>query len=281
MTLSEQHQRDVRLALRLAHVPDSVTFIDPVPKALTANIDVSGSDVLKMVFSSSPTVTADFRAYNSQGRLWVNPTELKALVRGATGSQQILMVYPDSLGIRFTTDPGRMVPVRVDASVSAGPRSILNPRPVLNVDSVRVYSLRAAGAVGAVRTEPFTIADLDGSVTRRVKLLAPPDSRVIPDSVDVTFTAEPLIFKSRPVVIEPVNVPAGCRLLTFPPQIEVSYMVPSSAYTNVDPHFRVLADYRSINPATGKVRLKVVEVASDLRNVQLRRDSAEYIIERL
>ncbi len=281
MTLNEQEQRDMRLNVRFTHVPDSITLIDAVPKSLNANISVSGSQVLRLAFSPSPTVNIDFRAYRDRNRLYVNSSELRSLVRQATGTQQVGMVYPDSIALRFTSDPGTKVGVVVDADVTAGPRSLITTRPRVSPDSVMLYSLRGVRSVSSVPTEELSISGLDGTVTRRLRLIAPANCRLIPDSVDVTVEAEPLIFKTRKVVIEPQNVPANVRLITFPAQMTVMYMVPMSQYTHVDPHFRVVADYRSISPGSEKIRLRLSDVPGNLRNVHLESDSAEYIIERL
>ena len=92
---------------------------------------------------------------------------------------------------------------------------------------------------------------------------------------------QPLIFKSRKVVIEPINVPEGTKLITFPAQIDVLYMVPMSAYVGSDPHFRIVADYRRINHLNPSKMMKLTlrDVPSNLQNVHLSVDSAEYIIE--
>ena len=92
---------------------------------------------------------------------------------------------------------------------------------------------------------------------------------------------EPLIFKSRKVVIEPVNVPDDIKLITFPAQIDVFYMVPLSEYKSGESHFRVVADYRTIkrNESTN-VKLQLLNVPPKYQNVYLSADSAEYIIER-
>ena len=89
-------------------------------------------------------------------------------------------------------------------------------------------------------------------------------------------------MKSRKVVIEPVNVPEDVRLITFPSQIEVFYMVPMSAYADSHPQFRVLADYRRINrnAPTKNMKLRLIDVPASLQNVHLSADSAEYIIEK-
>lgn len=285
LSLNEEEQYDVRMPVRITHVPDSVTLISQGPEALTVNLRARGTQLLKMTMGSVPTVNIDFRVYRSGEHMFLSNAELKALARNSTGGSQVSVLYPDSISIPFTTHPGIKIPVRADVRVTAGPRSALTGRPRLSVDSVRVFTIGGSLPAGfnSVRTEALRLDDLDGPVTRRVKLLGPAGSRVIPDSVDISFDVEPLIRKSRRVVIEPVNVPSDIKLITFPAQIDVVYMVPMSAYTHTDPHFRVVADYREINrhAATTRMKLKLMDVPSNLQNVHLSADSAEYIIEHI
>lgn len=285
LKLNDEEQIDVRLPVRITNVPDSVTLISGVPEALLVNVKAQGTQGLKMNIGRPPTVNIDFRAHRIGRTVYLNSTELKTEVRNATGGSQVSAVYPDSISIPFTTHRGFKLPVALDSRVTASPRSAMVGRPRLSADSVRVYL--ASGilpdSVRAIATEPVALHDLDGPVTQRVRLRAPAGSRVVPDSIDVTFEVEPLIIKQRRVVIEPVNVPADIKLITFPAQIDVKYMVPMSAYTHSDPHFRVVADYEAIdrNSRSPRMRLRLLEVPSNLQNVQLSTDSAEYIIERL
>ncbi len=285
LSLNEEEQYDVRMPVRITHVPDSVTLISKDPEALTVSVRARGSQLLKMTLGSVPTVNIDFRAYRNGEHLFLSNAELKALARTASGGSQVSVLYPDSVSIPFTTHPGFKVPVVADARVSAGPRSALTGRPRLSVDSVRVFTVggRLPDGFTSVTTEPVRLEDLDGPLTRRVRLVGPSGSRIIPDSIDISFDVEPLILKTRRVVIEPINAPSDIKLITFPAQIDVVYMVPMSAYTHTDPHFRVVADYRHIdrNAATTKVKLRLLDVPSNLQNVHLSADSAEYIIEQL
>lgn len=285
LSLNEEEQYDVRMPVRINHVPDSVTLISPGPEALTVSVRARGSQLLKMQLGKAPTVNIDFRAYRSGRHLFLSNADLKALARTASGGSQVSVLYPDSISIPYTTHPGFKLPVSLDVRVTAGPRSAITGRPRSSVDSVKVFMAEGdlPDGVIAVRTEPVRIEGLDASMTRRVRLLGPSGSRVIPDSIDLTFDVEPLIIKTRRVVIEPVNVPADIKLITFPAQIDVAYMVPMSAYTNTDPHFRVVADYRRIdrNAPTRRMRLNLIDVPANLQNVHLSADSAEYIIEHL
>ena len=284
LALNEEEQCDLRLPVRLTHVPDSVTIISPVPEFISVSAQTRGTQLLKLNYGNPPTVNIDYRAYRSRDAVRLRDTDLKALVRATLGGATVMIVSPDTLNLAYTSRPGIKLPVVVDYKVTPGPQATLVGRPKLSVDSVAVVSLRRLpDNVEAVTTEPIRLAGLNESVTQRVKLISPSNSRVIPDSVDVTIDVERLILKTRRVVIEPTNVPADCKLITFPAQIDVLYMVPMSAYKTSDPHFRVIADYKTIKPdaATHNIKLRLTDVPTNLQNVHLSADSAEYIIERL
>lgn len=282
LSLNEEDQFDARMPVRITHIPDSVTLISKGPEALSTSLTAKGTTLLKMTMGHMPTVDIDFRAYSNGGFLKISSADLKSLVRSASGGSQVSVVYPDSMTIPFTTHEGYRLPVAVDYRIAAGPQSAIVGRPRLSDDSVRVYISSEAipDRLEAVTTEPIRILGIDKTTTRRVKLIGPPHSRVIPDSIDITFEVEPLIFKSRKVVIEPINVPPDMKLITFPAQTDVFYMLPSSQYKAGESHFRVVADYKSIRPGSRKVQLSLTDVSDKLRNVYLNTDSAEYIIER-
>jgi len=283
LSLNDEKQYDLRLPMRITNVPDSVTLISPGPEALSVSLRAKGTQLMKMTVGRMPTVNVDFRAFRSDGTVHLSATDLKGLVRNATGGSQVSMVYPDSLSLPYTTHKGIRVPVRLDYKVTAGPQSALTGRPRLSADSVLLYTAGSApDRADAVSTEPIHLLGIDKNTTLRVKLMAPRGTRLIPDSIDVTFEVEPLIFKSRKVVIEPINVPESTKLITFPAQIDVFFMVPVSGYRQSDNHFRVVADYRTIRQGTGSrnVKLSLINVPSNFQNAHLSADSAEYIIER-
>ena len=283
LALNEEEQYDLRMPVRITHVPDSVTLLSKGPDALTVNLRARGTQLLKMSLGDTPGVNLDFRVYRSGEYMHLSNAELKALARNASGGSQVSVLYPDSISIPFTTHPGFKLPVRANVQATPGPRASLSGRPRVAPDSVKLYALggHLPSGVDYINTEALSLEAVEGQQTRRLRLLPPPGTRAIPDSVDVTIEAEPLIMKRRRVVIEPVNVPANIKLITFPAQIEVMYMVPMSAYTNSDPHFRVIADYRRISRKRSKIRLRLTDVPQNLQNVQLSADSAEYIIEQL
>lgn len=284
LSLNEEDQADVRIPVRLVNVPDSVTMVSLPPATLAASVRTHGSQLLRLNWGFVPAVDIDFRIYRSGDYLRLSDTDLKALIRSRIEGSTVLVVTPDSLSLGFTTSPGVSLPVIADYAITAGPKASIVSAPHLSVDSVRVFSLEPLPKnVLSVATEPIRIQGLNESVVRRVRLVAPHNARVIPDSVDVAFDVEPLIFKTRRVSVEAINVPAGHKLITFPAQVDVMFMVPLSIYKNADPHIRVVADYKSIdrNNPTRNIRIRVTDVSAGLQNVHLAADSAEYIIEEL
>lgn len=284
LSLNEEDQVDMRMPLVLDHVPDSVMIVSVPPEYVNVSMRARGTDILKSTFGHEPALRVDWRSYRGKNALSLSSAELKTLARAAVDGATVLAVNPDSLHLLYTTSRGRRMPVKLDYSVTAGPQVSLVGRPRVEPDTVAVYAVGTAGnAITSVSTEPIRISDLDRTTTIRVKVLAPSRTRPQPDSVDVTFTVEPLIAKTRSVVVEPVNVPAGVKLITFPPQVEVHYMLPASVYKNSSPQFRVVADYHEIDRSahTRNMRLRLVDVDSRLQNVFLSADSAEYIIEKL
>lgn len=285
LSLNEEEQHDLRMPVKVTHIPDSVTLINKGPEALSVSLRARGTELMKMSFGSAPTVNIDFRAFARNGMLQLNNADLKSIARAAVGGSVINVVSPDSISLPYTTHKGYPLPVKVDYKVTPSPQSSLAGRPKLSMDTVKVYMApghELPDGFNSVETEPIRIIGIDQNTTQRVRLIGPSNSRVIPDSIDVTFDIEPMIFKSRKVVIEPINVPSGIKLITFPAQIDVFFMVPMSSYSNGDVRFRVVADYKSINHSSGSrmVKLRLSDVPQHLQNVQLSADSAEFIIER-
>lgn len=285
LSLNEEEQYDVKMPLKITHQPDSVTLITPGPDAINVSVRARGSELLKMSLGNVPSVNVDFRAYRSGNHLFLSNAELKGLARNSLGGTQVSVLFPDSISIPFTTQPGTAYRVSVDYKIYPGPQSAVVGNPKLSQDTVLVYSASMGRHRSAktIRTEEIRLEGIDKTTTRRVKLIPPSGCRAIPDSIDVTFEIEPLILKKRTKIIRPINVPSDTKVITFPAQVDVIYMVPMSSHKDSEPEFEVVADYKETTkrPGNTKIKLKLVDVPNKYQNVHLSTDSAEYLIERL
>lgn len=283
MSLDDETQRDLRMPVEITHVPDSVTMISDVPADIYVSMRSKGSQILKQKLGGIPAVKIDYRVYKTRNSISLTPAEMKGIVRSALGtSAQIVAVSPDSLNLLFTRRAPKRLPVKADVQVVPGPRFTLVKAPVSAVDSVSVYSIGALPySLTSIKTEPLRLDNVNAPTSVMVKLIAPKGTRVIPDSVAVKVEVEPLIIKQRKVVVRTTNVPSNLRLITFPAQVDVHYMVPMSLYQHTDPKFVVTADYHDISHNGNKVKLRLSGVPAELQNVTMATDSVEYILEQL
>lgn len=281
MALNDSDQCDVRMPLRLSNVPDTVTVITAVPPSVAISLQTRGSQLLKLNMGRVPTLNIDFRAYKTGNTVRLTAADLKSLARSALDGADIIVVSPDTLSLTFTTNRGIRVPVRPDVVATPGPQSTIVGRPSCSPDTISLYTAGHGTTATSVQTEPLRMSGLNETTTRRLAVLAPAGCRAIPDSVDVTIDIEPLIFKTRKVRIETSHVPPGRKLILFPAQVDVRYMVPVSIYKKTEPRLRVVADYRDIDRSASMMPLRLTDVPERLQNVQLATDSVEYIIETL
>lgn len=284
IAFNDTFQDDIRMPVKITHKPDSVNIVSQTPKYISVSLESRGSEILKLHLSKTPTFNIDFRVYSGNNRLRLSDADLKSIARNALGGAMVSVVDPDSLNLIYTSRAPSLLPVIPDYLITPGPQSSVVGAPELSVDSVKVFSATALPRnLEAITTEPVRLNGITQTTTQRVKLIAPAGSRVDPDSVNITFKVEPLILKTRKVTVEAINVPQNLRLITFPAQVEVIYMMPLSAYKNSEPTIRVTADYRDVaqNQSSRNMKIQIAQASRNIQNVHLATDSVEYIIERL
>lgn len=284
MTLNEEIQKDLRCKIEIINKPDSVTMISYLPDAINVNVRAKGSQLLKYSFGEQPTVKIDYKYFIKGNTISMGDAEIRGLFKNMFGSgAQILAVNPDSLQLQFTSRKPVRLPVYIDSHVKASPSAIILGLPKVNVDTVSVYSMAALDAsIRSISTTPINITGLTSTKSVKVRLVAPEGCRVVPDSVTVTIDVEKLIAARANMQIETIGVPKGERLLLFPNNIEVSYMLPIADYEQNRRDFKIVADYRSIieSPGCKQVKLSVITLPTGhAQNFSLSADSVSFMIE--
>jgi len=284
MTLNEDVQKDMRCSLVIVNVPDSVTMVSPLPETVNVNVSARASQLLKYDWGASPKITIDYKYFIHGNTIALGDAELRAAMRDVFGSNaQILALNPDSISLKFTSLPPKLLPVIVDSHVATAANAIMVAPPRLLVDSVRLYSVEPVGSsVVNISTMPVNISDLASDRRVRVPLKVPRGMRAIPDSVDVEFKVEKLINTHSNITIDAVNVPAGVNLLLFPNQMEVWYMLPMTQFEANNHGISLVVDYNWIERNSGatSVPVSVVVKSSNARGVHLAQDSVSFMIER-
>ena len=282
LSLDSELQRDYDVPVEIENVPDSVTMLGIVPSEINVSVHGKGYQLIRFMWGKMPVMRVKFIEHITDGNVFALPRpKLESRLRDYFGQGvQIMSMRPDSLRLRYTTVPGVMVRLDVDADIRTDLQYVLSGPIMANVDSVRVFAPNGLpSTVTAVTTEPLIKSGLRDTSRFEVAVRPMDGMRIIPDRVIVTVPVEPLIVKKKKVKIEVTGIPEGAGLITFPSVAEVSYLVPMSFY-NDDYPVSAFVDFNSIDNRRQRAKLHLTPMPELYRNVMVEPDSVEYIIEK-
>ncbi|MBQ1611251.1 MAG: hypothetical protein II539_02230 [Muribaculaceae bacterium] len=288
ITLNRTIQQDLTFSVEYVNVPNGVTMIDKLPKTINVTVKDKGSSFVKYYFSSDTKIKIRFDDFadNGLGMFKMTSVQLRNILKKSIGKDAtIVSIYPESLNLKYTTLPGKKVPIRYDLDIEPDLKYVINGTTVTSLDSVFVYSDRhTLATIDEVYTYHVREAGLTDTLRRKVVLSPIAGARIIPNVVDVMVPIEQVIMKRKMVPVSVRNLPPGINVVVLPSTVEVSFLVPKSMFKDDgrDNDVTVVVDYNTIDPASknNKAAISVGEAPAIYKNVEVGVDSVEYIIER-
>lgn len=283
MALNDEVQEDYKVPLRLEEFPKQMTVISGTVPTINVTVKDKGSALAKFAWGAKPVLKLRYDEFTrpSDNHLLFSEAQLNSALRGVFGSSaSVVAVKPDSLHLYYTTNPGIPVKVVVDADITTLPQYEAFGSPRISTDSVLLYSnLKERLQIKELPTAPISLSRLSDTTTVEASILVPEGMRAVPSKVRVTFPVEPLVSKTRRLKVEPVNVPAGTRLVPFPAMVEATYLLPKSTYASANSALRVTVDYNDISPGKKSLPLRLSGVPPYCQSARLVTQEVEYIIE--
>lgn len=283
LSLNNLIQDNYKVRFRITGIPQGVTMINDYPREFNVTVKNNGYVLLKYMIGDNPEITVDFKEYaNGNGQILISRQELEDMLVAEFGSgTSIVSFSPESLSIKYTSLPGKKVPVEIFGDYVANFQYVVNGEIVAVPDSVTIYSDAGnLSAINKVRTEKIISRNLTDSLYVKIAIQNIKDVRAVPDSVDVMIPVEPLVTKrsSIPVIVK--NLPENVSVVVFPSSVQVSYLLPMSLYNDrLDDKFEASVDYGDIQGNKAKLPVRI-EIAPEIyQNIQLETDSVEYVIE--
>lgn len=283
LSLNNLIQDNYKVMFRITGIPQGVTMINDYPREFNVTVKNNGYVLLKYMIGDNPEITVDFKEYaNGNGQILISRQELEDMLVAEFGSgTSIVSFSPESLSIKYTSLPGKKVPVEIYGDYVANFQYVVNGEIVAVPDSVTIYSDAGnLSAINKVRTEKIISRNLTDSLYVKIAIQNIKDVRAVPDSVDVMIPVEPLVTKrsSIPVIVK--NLPENVSVVVFPSYVQVSYLLPMSLYNDrLDDKFEASVDYGDIQGNKAKLPVRI-EIAPEIyQNIQLETDSVEYVIE--
>lgn len=283
LSLDLEVQKDFEVPVVVDDMPDDVTLIGEVPESFGVLVQGKGSQFVRYKWGKMPVMRFRFDENTVKNKFfYLSRQKIDGRLRDYFGQGvQIVNVRPDSLKLRYTTTPGRELPLHIVADVHTDIQYTIAGKLKSNHDTVKVYGVNGIPrSLKFVETEPVIANGLKDSAYIEVRVKPIEGYRIIPDKVIVTVPVEPLISRRRKVDVDIVGLPADTRLFTFPAQVEISYLVPMSSY-NEDLPCRAYVDYGDIDRRRSKAKVSLSQLPSICRNITVSPDSVEYIIERV
>lgn len=281
MSLDAERQRDFDIPFELTDIPDSVVTISQPPREISVSVKAKDTQLLRFMWGKQAPIRYKWADYVKDENTFLIPhSKLDSKLRDYFGAAvQIVSFRPDSVRLDYTTGPGVKVKLLVQADVRSALQYIQSGAITANVDSVTLYSTTdLPHSLQAVSTEMIVKSELKDTARYEVKVKPIAGVRIIPDRVTVTIPVEPLILRKRMVQIDCINLPEGKTLVTFPSQIEVSYLVPMSAYSDDYP-IKAFVDFYDTALPGDRIPVSLSAIPAIYRSVSQSTDNVEYIIE--
>lgn len=283
ISLNNNMQHDIEIPIRINSVPDSTTIISDVPKHVNVSVKDKGNALLKFIVGETPKLSINFNDYTTdEGVFYISNTELRRLIRNLFENSTVLQsISLENLNLKYTNLPGKKVPIKLDLDIRPNLQYIIYGTIKQERDSVLVYSDRNTLAdINEVYTYLIEERDLTDTLIRTVTIAPIQGAKIVPDKIKVTIPVEPLISKRIKIPVRVKNMPKGINVITFPSEVEVSFLVPFSMYRR-NQSFQAIVDYKDIQSSkSNKVNVGIDEYPALYNNISLEQDSVEYIIEK-
>ncbi len=283
LTLNNDEQRDIEIPIKLVEVPDSITFINTMPSSIRVNVRDKGVSLIQYSWGGVPSLNLKFKDYNNRNnRIVIDHSELTRRLRSYfSPNVQLLSINPDSISLSYSTYPGKKVGIKLNTDIQPNFQYIISGSILCNTDSVLLYSAQELpDSIKFVETSPIIKTNLKDTTIVDLKIKPIDGIRIIPDYIRITIPIEPLIAKRQTIPVITENVPNGTNLITFPSEIEVSYLLPMSKYNSSRQQIVAIVDYQSTTDGKSKIPIHIQYDVNEYRNLSFSPDSVEFIVDK-
>ena len=198
-------------------------------------------------------------------------------------STKLLSIGPDNLVLNYAVEVEKDLPVRVNVDVQFETQYCLNGDISAVPATVKAYGSREAlDTLKDVSTIFFLKERVKDSLTFKAALQAPDGIRFVPDFVDVSIPVEAYTETFLELPVTGANFPKHQRLVTFPPQVRVTYCVVLSKYALVkESDFTLAIDYNTLmdEHSESMQKIDLLSVPSYIFNVRIDPEETECLVE--
>lgn len=285
-TLNNDYETEFSIPVKLKNVPNNVVITSEPASELHIKVKDKGTVLLNyMLGKSFYPITLDFNDYkgtNNHVSIYAPQFEKKILSQ-LNASTRLLLMKPDTLEYYYSTGDSKLVPVRLQGTVSAGREYYLSDT-IFTPDSVLVYaSEKALDTITVAYTQKLKIEDISDTLKRQVSLASRKGVKFVPASIEMMLPVDIYTEKTVEVPLRGVNFPADKVLRAFPSKVQVTFQVGLSRFRQISADdFHIYVSYEELlHVGSDKYTVKLKNIPKGVSHVRFNPEQVDFLIEQV
>lgn len=285
-TLNNDYETEFSIPVKLKGVPNNMVITSEPAPELRIKVKDKGTVLLNyMLGKSFYPVTLDFADYkgnNNHVRVFA-PQFVKKILSQLNVSTRLLSMKPDTLEYYYSTGASKLVPVKLQGTVSAGRQYYLSDT-IFSPDSVLVYApADVLDTITAAYTRRVKLEDISDTLKQQVPLVNQKGVKFVPASIEMMLPVDIYTEKSVEVPLRGVNFPADKVLRAFPSKVQVTFQIGLSRFRQIGANdFHIYVSYEELlRLGSDKYTVKLKNVPKGVSHVRFNPEQVDFLIEQV
>jgi len=281
-TLDNDYESYVSIPVRLRDVPENVVITTEPNEVVGVRIRDKGTLLLNYMLSKKFTpVNIDFMVGEGDHVQIPSSYFSRAIASQLGSSTQVISIQPDTLEYYYSTGQSKVVPVRLQGLVTAGPRHYLTDT-VFSPDTVRVYAPQTIlDTIQAAYISPVELIDIEDTVRQDVKIRKERGIKFVPAATELMLATDMYTEKTLDIELRGVNFPPNKQLRAFPSKVSVTFRCGLKQFRELEESdFLILVSYEDLlNLGDQKYTVKLKSIPKGVSNVRFNPAQVDFLIE--
>ncbi len=286
--LGKDYSTTISYPVKYVNAPARKFLANEPPSKLELKVDAHGFTLLrhKLSLSSSPiilslsTITQGVQPTNRSYRVQTNRF-LKRISSQVSNEITVNAVQPEELIIILDSLKSKIV--KVKPNIDFNFKSQFNLKNPISLNPYEVNITGPATCIDTIKqlfTEYKEYQELDATVERKLEILHPEKTTIVPKNVLLKIDVEKFTEKDLKIPIQIKNKPANVNIKLFPSEITVKCLLGLSEYENITAaDFNATVDYEAIGSETTNLAVSIDSKPSFIQLIRFTPESVEYLIE--
>ena len=285
-TLNNDYETEFSIPVRLKGVPNNTVITSEPAAELRIKVKDKGTVLLNyMLGKSFYPITLEFSDYNGSNnhvRVYAPEFEKKVLSQ-LNVSTRLVSMKPDTLEYIYSTGVSKLVPVRLQGSVSAGRQYYLSDT-IFKPDSVLVYAPAGVlDTITAAYTRQMKLENISDTLKQQVPLLTRKGVKFVPASIEMILPVDIYTEKTVEVPLRGINFPADKVLRAFPSKVQVTFQVGLSNFRRITASdFHLNVSYEELlRLGSDKYTVRLRNIPEGVSQIRFNPEQVDFLIEQV